>query len=263
MSNTYSSVDNATDVVGALDWQDRINQWPQIAAYKQRSLALVSRRNRVLDIGCCTGQDLLALGDRAIGADASAAMCVRAASRGATVVQSNGEALPFPEGAFDAVRADRVIQHLLDPSAAIAEMVRVTRPGGLVVICDPDQESLVIALPGVHPSLTAAVKRLRRDVGYRNGTYVTRLPAMLHDLGLTEITVDSFPLLLTNPDDAFGLPNWPRFFSRGDETEAAPTHPDATFTSEELEEWDRGIVRARASGGMVYALLYFVVSAVR
>ena len=34
--------------------------------------------------------------------------------------------LTFPDDSFDAVRADRVFQHLLDPSAALAEMRRVT-----------------------------------------------------------------------------------------------------------------------------------------
>ena len=45
-------------------------------------------------------------------------------------------ALEFADATFDACRADRVLQHLLDPGRAVAEMVRVTRPGGRLVICE-------------------------------------------------------------------------------------------------------------------------------
>jgi ubiquinone/menaquinone biosynthesis C-methylase UbiE len=261
VSDTYSAVDQSADVAGALDWQDRVNGWPQIKAYKQRSLSLVGDRRPVLDVGCGTGGDVAALGQGALGVDASWAMCARAAGRGMTVVQGDAQALPFPDRAFAAVRADRLVQHLVDPIAGLRELVRVTRPGGRIVVCDPDQESLVIALPGVRAELTAAVKRLRRDVGYRNGAMAAHLPAILDELGLEQLTVDAFPLLLTNPEDAFGLPGWPRYFGHAHAVDAVPQHPDASFSAEDLAEWDRGIATARTTGGLVYGVLYFVASA--
>jgi len=260
VSDTYSAVDQATDVAGALDWQDRINNWPQIRAYKQRSLHLVGDRRPLLDVGSGTGRDLTELADGAIGVDSSGAMCARAAGRGATVARGDARALPFADATFEAVRADRVVQHLTEPVSALRELARVTRPGGRVVVCDPDQEALVIALPGVRAELSAAVKRLRRDVGYRSGTIAAQLPAILADLGLTKVTVDAFPLLLTNPDDAFGLPDWPRYFGHAHPANSTPPRPDATFTAEDLAEWARGIAEARVGGGLVYSLLYFVVS---
>jgi ubiquinone/menaquinone biosynthesis C-methylase UbiE len=43
---------------------------------------------------------------------------------GVTVCRDDAEALPFADEAFDACRADRVFQHLTNPSAALCELVR-------------------------------------------------------------------------------------------------------------------------------------------
>lgn len=52
-------------------------------------------------------------------------------------------ALDFPDGHFDGVRCERVLQHLQDPDAAINEFTRVVRPGGRVCVIDTDWSSLV------------------------------------------------------------------------------------------------------------------------
>ena len=45
-------------------------------------------------------------------------------------------ALPFEDASFDVVHAHQVLQHLADPVGALAEMRRVTRPGGIVAVRD-------------------------------------------------------------------------------------------------------------------------------
>ena len=50
--------------------------------------------------------------------------------------------LPFPDDAFDVVHAHQVLQHLTDPIAALREMRRVTRPGGLVAVRDADYSGM-------------------------------------------------------------------------------------------------------------------------
>jgi SAM-dependent methyltransferase len=47
-------------------------------------------------------------------------------------------ALPFPDASFDVVHAHQVLHHLADPPAAIREMLRVARPGGLVALREAD-----------------------------------------------------------------------------------------------------------------------------
>ena len=127
---------------------------------------------------------------------------------------------------------------------AIREMARVCRPGGRVVVADPDQDTLTIRVPGVRQDLADAVKQRRRDVGYRNGRFISALPEVLAELGFIDVTVEAFPLTLTSPEDAFGLPGWPRLWR---------------FDEADIEEWEQGINGA----SIVYALLYFVVSGQR
>jgi SAM-dependent methyltransferase len=243
VSNTYSNVDGSRDITEALDWQDRIDAWPAIRSYKQRTFELLGAVHPVLDVGCGTGLDAVALS--AFGVDTSRAMCERARSRAANVARADATRLPFPDASFAGVRADRVFQHLDDPEAGLAELVRVTRPEGRIVVADPDQDTLLIAIPGAPDELVAELRRLRRDVGYKNGTFAHRLPGLFAEAGLLEITVDAFPLLLTNPDDAFGLPTWPEYWGI------------------DAPRWDALIERARAAPGFVYAVLYLVVSGIR
>lgn len=54
-------------------------------------------------------------------------------------------ALPFADGAFDIVHAHQVLQHLGDPVAALREMRRVTKPGGLVAVRDVDYRGTIWA----------------------------------------------------------------------------------------------------------------------
>ncbi len=93
------------------------------------------------------------------------------------------------------------------------------------------------------------LKILRRDVGYRNGTLARRLPALFGRVGLRDVLVEAFPLVLTDPDDAFGLPGWPRYWSEH-------------FSEAEIGEWERA-VREHREGDFVYALLYFVIAGTR
>ena len=250
MSATYAAVDESGDPDAAADWQEQMASWPAVRAYKQHVLNSLQGLAPVLDVGCGPGLDLAALDRDAVGVDPSRTMCRRARGRAGAVAQASGDALPFAEGSFGACRADRVLQHVQAPEAVLAEMARVTRCGGKVAIAEPDQESLVLAVPGVADSRCDEIKSLRRDVGYRNGRLARRLPEMIRRLGFEDITVDAFPLLLTDPDDAFGLPGWPRFWQTKDLLE---------WSDEEMGEWDVAINRSRREG-LVYVLTFLVVA---
>ncbi|HWF17371.1 MAG TPA: methyltransferase domain-containing protein [Acidimicrobiales bacterium] len=245
MSGTYANVDGSAEPGQAVLAQETVDSWPQIRAYKGHSYKLLAAYAPVLDIGCGPGLDLPELAAGAsVGLDASRAMCAVAGRRG-TVVNANAMSLPFDDGTFGGVRADRVFQHLEKPDAALAELARVCRPGGKVVLADPDQETLSITVPGIPQEMSDRVKRLRRDIGYRNGRLVATLPTALADLGLTDVTVDAFPLMLRRADEAFGLPGWPRLWKE-----------EGGFSDDEIDAWER----ATAEQPVAYSLLYFVVT---
>jgi ubiquinone/menaquinone biosynthesis C-methylase UbiE len=52
--------------------------------------------------------------------------------------------LPFPDASLDACRAETLLQHVPQPHVAFAEMVRVVKPGGRIVLLDMDLGTLVI-----------------------------------------------------------------------------------------------------------------------
>ena len=101
--------------------------------------------HRILDVGCGTGHILARLpGTQRHGVDLSARMVERARAKAggqATIVQGDAQALPFEDSSFDRVLASSLFSHVLQPEQVVAELKRVTRPGGRVVIsvCDEDQ----------------------------------------------------------------------------------------------------------------------------
>lgn len=89
-----------------------------------------------LEVGCGTGLILGRVNDfaqAAIGVDISAAMLSRARARGLDVAQGSATALPFAADSFDCTYSFKVLPHIEDIEAALAEMARVTKPGGTVL----------------------------------------------------------------------------------------------------------------------------------
>ena len=91
--------------------------------------------NRCLEVGCGTGLLLGRLAEEAaeaIGVDPSPGMRARAVARGLDARPGTATELPFEDGRFDLVYAMKVLAHVPELGAALAEMARVTSPGGCV-----------------------------------------------------------------------------------------------------------------------------------
>jgi SAM-dependent methyltransferase len=121
--------------------------------------------HRVLDCAAGIGTQLLGLsahGHRVAGTDISGAALRRARQEAgaagvpAALAVADMRAIPFVDGAFDAVIcADNAVAHLMDArslATAVAEMRRVLRPGGLVVITVRDYDRLRDERPPVLPT---------------------------------------------------------------------------------------------------------------
>lgn len=108
----------------------------------------------VLDIGCGPGTITQGLAGRVapgrvVGIDREpgplAAARAEADEKGLTNVGfavGDAYALDFPDDSFDVVHAHQVLQHLTDPVAALVEMRRVCRPGGVVAVRDADYDAM-------------------------------------------------------------------------------------------------------------------------
>lgn len=95
----------------------------------------------LLDAGCGTGSNLrhFATLGRTFGIDLSAQALAFCRTRGVTAARGSLLALPFPEGCFDCVTSFDVLYHrwVEDDRAAVAELARVLKPGGLLLVRVP------------------------------------------------------------------------------------------------------------------------------
>jgi len=97
---------------------------------------------RVLDVGCGVGMythAFLRETPHVFGVEIEGERAREANQRAAGVVQSPGERLPFASGTFDLLFSHEVLEHVDDDRACAKEMVRVTRPGGRVVVFAPNR----------------------------------------------------------------------------------------------------------------------------
>ena len=119
-----------------------MGSWSRLLSAQLAEFARVSPGLRVLDVGCGPGALTAELVAR-LGADAVAAVdpsapfveAARARHPGVDVRQASAEALPYPDGSFDAAIAQLVVHFMTDPVAGLREMARVTRPTGTVAAC--------------------------------------------------------------------------------------------------------------------------------
>ena len=98
----------------------------------------------VLEIGCGVGlyvEKLQPLARTVHGLEYDRDRAVEAGGRlrPPLVVCAANEALPYPDGSFDAVLTNEVIEHVADDRLSAAEMVRVLRPGGRIVLFCPNR----------------------------------------------------------------------------------------------------------------------------
>jgi SAM-dependent methyltransferase len=127
------------------------------AFYGKYTDALRPRKagGRVLDVGCGVGQVVGALtreGIEAYGVDVSEPNLERARKFSDRCTLYDGRRLPFPDRHFDSVGALNVLEHVDEPEAFLAELVRVTAPGGRVVVSSPNFRR-VIGVRDYHPRM--------------------------------------------------------------------------------------------------------------
>lgn len=157
----------------------------------------------VLDVGCGPGSITLGLArrvpqGRVIGIDAapaalSAARAAAAAAGDEVTEFRAGDvyALDLPDGCVDVVHAHQVLQHLADPVAALTEMRRVCRPGGLVAVRDADYAGMFWhPQPPELDEWRDLYRRLARRAGGEPDAG-RRLPSWVRAAGFTDVAISA------------------------------------------------------------------------
>ncbi len=262
----FGSVDGGEDPLAFVSYVDAVSALSSAQAYKQLTLLMlrVSEGNRVLDVGCGTGEDARALaqvvGPRGwvVGIDNSRTMIEEATRRqnglGAPVEFYVGDAcqIAFPDGVFDACRADRVFQHLREPRKALSEMIRVTRRGGRIVVSDPDWGTFIVNSPD--RDLTHRIVGFACDAT-TDGWMGRQLPGLFREVGLQEVQVRSSLVVIEEYDTAKEV--------LGIEWLARGAAQAGVITPGEAERWLRGLQEDHAAGRFICGLGGFAASGIK
>jgi class 3 adenylate cyclase/ubiquinone/menaquinone biosynthesis C-methylase UbiE len=245
-------------LVGYLDYWESLPSLQKMQAGMIAELAPLPG-DVICDIGCGTGSELLRIArivgpkGTAIGVDPSSTMIDatrdRARREGISVelLARDGRDTELPAGRCDAVRMERVVQHVGDLAALLDEAKRITRPGGRIVIADTDWGSLMI-----HPGHRDLIRRFKAalETGPMTEPWAGRT---LHDAmltsDLTDVTSRIYPI--TAGLNA-GRPPLAVMFDQLVEASLA--------TRPETEELAAGLAAAFERGGAVVAFTMFVAS---
>jgi SAM-dependent methyltransferase len=148
--------------------------------------------------------------------------------------QGIAEALPFDDATFDLVTCQTLLIHVADPTVVIAEMRRVLRPGGVVLLSEPNNLAGALVADSVtagrslaavveHVEFVLTCERGKQALGEGNSSVGDLLPGYLHNAGFRDI--QSF---LNDKTDQLVPP-----YERPDERALA----QAIITSSEERRW--------------------------
>jgi len=178
----------------------------------ERMLARGGDRGRALDIGAAGGGNTRVLRDaglRAFALEYGEQGAQVARQRGLTVVRADACALPFGTDELDVVVAFDVLEHIPDDARAVAEVRRVLRPGGRLLVMVPTS----MALWSAHDEAVGHVRRYERD----------QLLSLLQSAGFRLERVRAWNVVLRP------LVRWRRRSSSGSDLDRVPPLLNATL----------------------------------
>jgi ubiquinone/menaquinone biosynthesis C-methylase UbiE len=175
------------------------------SVYRQTLFDLLEVRSgaTLLDVGCGAGDDvqdlarLVGPSGRVVGVDSNATMIQLARARTADAhlpveyLQEDAYQLPFEENTFDGCQSSRVFKHLAEPGLALAEMVRVARPGARIAVADADVDLTIVDIPD--RALARKMIHLASD-SMQQGWMGRQLPRLFSESGLIDIVTNGMVL---------------------------------------------------------------------
>ncbi|BBY80346.1 demethylmenaquinone methyltransferase [Mycolicibacterium pulveris] len=140
-----------------------------------RSALRVGPGDKVLDIAAGTAVstvELAASGAWCVAADFSVGMLAAGYQRKVPKVAGDATRLPFADGVFDAVTISFGLRNVVDHTAGLREMARVTRPGGRLVVCEFSTPTNRLFATVYKEYLMQALPRIARAVSSNPEAYV-------------------------------------------------------------------------------------------
>ena len=207
--NAFEDVDRSGDPAGRVRYLDAVRAQGPVGEQKRITLDMMhlTAGDAGLDVGCGTGDDVIAIArivgpkGSAAGVDTSETMIEEARRRAAAEgVQADfrctdGATLPFADATFHAARIERVLIHVESPDAVLAEMMRVTRPGGRIVALEPDFGASLLDSP--HRDIRRKLAVWIQDVRIRNSWMGRELWRRFREAGLRDVDVQPLTHIIT------------------------------------------------------------------
>ena len=170
-----------------------------------RFIGSINDGDRVLDVGCGTGSLTFTVANttkasKIVGIDRSAGFIEYGRSTNTdprvTLEVGDAQQLPYPDSTFDKSLSLLVIQFVPDPPRVIAEMRRVTRPGGMVAFCtwDPGGLEMMTIFRKVTTALDPSAE-IPQTGNWR--TKEGAILSLLVESGLTEVEETVFTIQMT------------------------------------------------------------------
>jgi ubiquinone/menaquinone biosynthesis C-methylase UbiE len=255
--NRIDETENPGDFIAFLDTASRNKG---IIAMKRRTYELLDAKNgqRILEVGCGTGDDArqivekISPAGRLIAVDKSKAVIDEARSRSRwkndsiEFIVGDATNLDLESAIFDACRIERTLIHIAEPATAMSEIVRVLRPGGILVAYEPDLEAYL--LDSSYRELTRRI--LKFWYGQLQCGWVARhLPSLFKDSGFVNIKVE--PRAMVYDFDMVAM-SFHGTLERAIEAGVA--------TVDEVSDWMADLERAHNDGTFLCANMGYIVS---
>lgn len=257
----FENVDGSADEQSFFQFLDLASRLPSLNRYRDRMLELcpITDGSVVLDVGCGIGNETARLASRVgkmgrvNGVDSSESL-IKEARRRAQCLDlplhfqiGDAHSLRFKDSSFDICRAERVLMYLEDPAKAIAEMARVTRPGGQVIIFDFDHRAFFIDSDFV--SMTRHIEAMLAD-DPRNPLMGRELPYLLRGV---ELKIDTVEQTILVPTVAIARRIYAATLSKGIKA--------GLFSASDVEAWWREQEAREREGTLYHAHPGYIVMA--
>ena len=159
----------STGPYAGVDFSSYSQYWWSNRYYSRLARRYAPSQGRVLELGCGMGHLLSWLVDsyQVFGSDINQWALAQASKnvpQGNFVLLSADMPYAFPEAVFDVVIAKHVVEHLRNPDQAVAEMSRVLKPAGILVLATPN--------------LSSPMRRRKKEnwIGYKDPTHISMKP---------------------------------------------------------------------------------------